>query len=42
MQSVYTILLLIVSNIFMTCAWYGHLAVVCRGAVFLGNSFGRV
>lgn len=25
MQSVYTILLLIVSNIFMTCAWYGHL-----------------
>ena len=24
MQSVYTILLLIVSNIFMTCAWYGH------------------
>ncbi|MDR4036212.1 MAG: DMT family protein, partial [Parabacteroides sp.] len=23
MQSVYTILLLIVSNIFMTCAWYG-------------------
>lgn len=25
MQSVYTILLLVVSNIFMTCAWYGHL-----------------
>ena len=25
MQGVYTILLLIVSNIFMTCAWYGHL-----------------
>lgn len=25
MQGVYTILLLVVSNIFMTCAWYGHL-----------------
>ena len=25
MQGVYTILMLIVSNIFMTCAWYGHL-----------------
>ena len=25
MQGVYAILLLIVSNIFMTCAWYGHL-----------------
>ena len=25
MQGVYTILLLIVSNIFMTFAWYGHL-----------------
>ena len=25
MQGVYTILLLIVSNIFMTYAWYGHL-----------------
>ena len=25
MQGFYTILLLIVSNIFMTCAWYGHL-----------------
>lgn len=53
MKAFYTILLLIVSNIFMTFAWYGHLklqenkshlqlAVVCRGAVFLGNSFGRV
>ena len=25
MQGFYTILLLVVSNIFMTCAWYGHL-----------------
>ena len=25
MKGVYTILLLIGSNIFMTCAWYGHL-----------------
>lgn len=25
MQAFYTILMLIVSNIFMTCAWYGHL-----------------
>ena len=25
MQGVYTVLLLIVSNVFMTCAWYGHL-----------------
>ena len=25
MKGVYTILLLIVSNIFMTFAWYGHL-----------------
>lgn len=25
MQGFYTILLLIVSNVFMTCAWYGHL-----------------
>lgn len=25
MQGVCTILLLVVSNIFMTCAWYGHL-----------------
>lgn len=25
MQGVYTILLLVVSNVFMTCAWYGHL-----------------
>lgn len=25
MTGFYTILLLIVSNIFMTCAWYGHL-----------------
>ena len=25
MQGAYAILLLIVSNIFMTCAWYGHL-----------------
>ncbi|MCD7709739.1 MAG: DMT family protein [Porphyromonadaceae bacterium] len=25
MQGIYTILLLIVSNIFMTFAWYGHL-----------------
>ncbi|MDD2953730.1 MAG: DMT family protein [Parabacteroides sp.] len=25
MQGVYTILLLLVSNVFMTCAWYGHL-----------------
>lgn len=51
MKAFYTILLLIVSNIFMTFAWYGHLklqetkshlqlAVVCRGAVFLGNSSG--
>ena len=52
MKAFYTILLLIVSNIFMTFAWYGHLklqetkiisnsdAVVCRGVVFLGNSSG--
>ena len=25
MKGLYTILLLIVSNVFMTCAWYGHL-----------------
>lgn len=25
MQGFYTILLLVASNIFMTCAWYGHL-----------------
>ena len=25
MQGFYTILLLVVSNVFMTCAWYGHL-----------------
>ena len=25
MKAVYTILLLIVSNVFMTFAWYGHL-----------------
>ena len=25
MQSIYTILLLILSNVFMTLAWYGHL-----------------
>ena len=25
MQGFYTILMLIVSNVFMTCAWYGHL-----------------
>ena len=25
MQGVYTVLLLIVSNLFMTFAWYGHL-----------------
>ena len=25
MQSIYTILLLILSNVFMTVAWYGHL-----------------
>ena len=45
MKAFYTILLLIVSNIFMTFAWYGHLKlqetkVICRGAVFLGNSSG--
>lgn len=53
MKAFYTILLLIVSNIFMTfcLVWASEatrdkshlqLAVVCRGAVFLGNSFGRV
>lgn len=25
MQAFYTVLLLVLSNIFMTCAWYGHL-----------------
>ena len=34
MQSVYTILLLIVSNIFMTCAWYGHFGFRDNGGPF--------
>lgn len=25
MKGIYTIILLLISNIFMTCAWYGHL-----------------
>ena len=27
MKGIYTILLLIVSNVFMTFAWYGHLSI---------------
>lgn len=27
MKGIYTILLLIVSNVFMTFAWYGHLKI---------------
>ena len=29
MKGIYTILLLIVSNVFMTFAWYGHLKMNC-------------
>ncbi len=30
MKGIYTILLLIVSNVFMTFAWYGHLKMKTR------------
>ena len=33
MKGFYTILLLIVSNIFMTFAWYGHLKKIGRAHV---------
>ena len=33
MKAFYTILLLIVSNIFMTFAWYGHLKLQDRKSV---------
>lgn len=33
MQGFYTILLLVASNIFMTCAWYGHLKMKQRSVV---------
>ena len=39
MQSVYTILLLIVSNIFMTCAWYGHLKMKQQFQLVRASSF---
>ena len=35
MQGFYTILLLVVSNIFMTCAWYGHLKMKQQFSWFL-------
>ena len=41
MQGFYTILLLVASNIFMTCAWYGQLKViqeVITLVVFVGFS----
>ena len=35
MQGFYTILLLVASNIFMTCAWYGHLKMKQQFSWFL-------
>ena len=51
MKGIYAISLLVVSNIFMTFAWYGHLklqetkiisnlAFVWRGFVFMGDCVG--
>ena len=44
MQGLYTILLLTVSNIFMTFAWYGHLklAFIRCNLIFMGNCSRRI
>lgn len=39
MKGFYTILLLIISNVFMTCAWYGHLKLKQEFSWFASLSF---
>ena len=41
MKGFYTILLLIVSNVFMTFAWYGHLKMKQEYSWFAGSSTDR-